>query len=60
MDGDGDLAGFRSALDIHALVAQRDAAAVEVVVAPERPPLLLKSADEDDWEPLPVALAEPA
>ena len=57
MDGaHGDLAGFRSALDIHALVAERDAAAAEEVLPLERPPLLLKRADEEDWEPLPVAL----
>lgn len=58
MDGaHGDLDGFRSVLDIHALVAERDAAAEEEPAPPpERPPLLMKPAGEDDWRPLPVAL----
>ncbi len=57
MDGPtGDLDGFASVVDINALVAARDAEAVEVVLPPERPPLLMKPADEDDWQPLSVAL----
>jgi len=58
MDGaQGDLDGFRSVLDINALVAQRGAAHYEAPAPPsELPPLLMKPAGEDDWRPLPVAL----
>ena len=58
MDGaHGDLDGFHSVLDIHALVAERSAAPDEAPAPPpERPPLLMKPAGEDDWRPLPVAL----
>ena len=57
MDGArGDLDGFQSVLDINALVAERDAADDAPAPPPERPPLLMKSAGEDDWTLLPVAL----
>ena len=58
MDGaQGDLDGFRSVLDINALVAERSATPDEAPApVPERPPLLMKPAGEDDWRPLPVAL----
>ena len=58
MDGaHGDLDGFQSVVDIHALVAERSAAPDEAPAPPpERPPLLMKPAGEDDWRPLPVAL----
>ena len=58
MDGaHGELDGFRSVLDINALVAERSVAPDEAP-APlsELPPLLMKPAGEDDWRPLPVAL----
>lgn len=57
MDGpQGDLEGFASVADINALVAARDAELDEAVLPLERPPLLMKPADEDDWQPLSVAL----
>lgn len=61
MDGaHGDLDGFRPAPDIVALVAERDAVEIEEALPPERPPLLFKTADEDDWQLFPVAVPEPA
>lgn len=44
---------FESALDIHAALSQRDPDETELdSVPPERPPLLLKGADDEDWRPL--------
>lgn len=50
-DASGD---FGSALDLNAALSKRDPEEIqtEVESAPERPPLLLKGADDDDWRPL--------
>jgi hypothetical protein len=51
----GDFDGhFRPVLDINAIVEERGAEPVDEVVPPERPPLLMKPAGEDDWRPLPA------
>jgi hypothetical protein len=52
-------ARFHSAVDIDAVVAERDRESSEDGAPPTRPPLLLKPADEDDWHPL-VLTPEPA
>jgi hypothetical protein len=55
-----DLNGrFESAVDIDAVVAERDRESYDEVAPPARAPLLLKPAGEDEWHPLVVA-AEPA
>jgi len=54
MDGArSDLGGrFESALDIDAIVAERDRRSRHEASPPTLPPLLLKPVDEDDWLPL--------
>jgi hypothetical protein len=55
-----DLNGrFESAVDIDAVVVERDRESREDVVPPARAPLLLKPADEDEWHVL-VGAPEPA
>ena len=54
MDGALELEGsFLSAVDINAMVSERSVPE-ESVTPPERTPLLMKSAGEDDWQPLPA------
>lgn len=62
MDGArGDLDGrFGSPLDIHALVAERSDEPSGEVSPPDRPPLLMKPAGEDDWRPLLVGVPDSA
>ena len=58
----GDLDGrFGSPLDIHAIVAERgEEAAGSQIPPPAQPPVLMKSAGEDDWRPLLVTVPDPA
>lgn len=50
-----DLDGhFTSPVDIHALVAERNEE--QAMAAPRPAPLMLKHADEDDWQPLVVGV----
>jgi hypothetical protein len=57
----GDLQGrFGSLVDINAIVAERSAEPRSDVSSPTQPPLLLKPAGEDDWQPLLVVVPDQA
>ena len=62
MDGArDDLEGrFGSAVDINAIVAERNEDPAVEVPAPEPPPLLMKPVGEDDWLPLLVRASDKA
>lgn len=57
----GDLQGrFGSLVDINAVVAERSEEPRNDDSPPTQPPLLLKPAGEDDWQPLLVVAPDPA
>jgi hypothetical protein len=56
-----DLQGrFGSLVDINAIVAERSEQPRSDVSPPSQPPLLLKPAGEDDWQPLLVGVPDPS